>query len=71
MVSATAFQAEDGSSILLTCSINLFKMEKTAFGNNFESNRTLVDFLNKEEIKKEDIVAIYEHRGAVHLIYYK
>ena len=46
-------------------------MEKIAFGNNFENNRSLVDFLNREGIKKEDIAAIYEHRGAVYLIYYK
>ena len=46
-------------------------MEKTAFGETFDNNRSLVTFINNNKLTKEDIITIYEHRGAIYLLYYK
>lgn len=46
-------------------------MEKFAKGESFSNSRELVKFLNNNNIPQEDIVAVFEVKGQVILIYYQ
>lgn len=46
-------------------------MEKQFIAQPFDTNREMVEYVNNNRIKKEDIVNIYYSRGLVILYYYK
>lgn len=46
-------------------------MEKQFIAQPFDTNREMVEYVNNNRIKREDIVNIYYSRGLVILYYYK
>lgn len=46
-------------------------MKKKAVSEVFTNTRELVNFINKEEISREDIVSILPMNGQLFLVYYK
>lgn len=46
-------------------------MKKQFIAQPFDTNREMVEYINSNHIKKEDIVDIYYSRGLVILYYYK